>query len=112
MLELSFDVKPDKEGMVNGLDLAANLIALAARLINPYVKECPACLDDVFSYIANAELEKLHDLVKTGQANTSVLYCMASPDRKEDVVRKALETAQPTIEAMIMKQTGQAHTHH
>lgn len=112
MLELTFNVKPDEDGMINGLELASQLISMAGRLINPYVNKCPGCLDAVFSHLANHELETLHHLVREskGNDNTSVLYCFAENNRAE-VINKALSASRPMVEAMVQGQ-DEHHVNH
>jgi hypothetical protein len=59
-LEMHFKTGPDASGVVNGLDLAREMISDAYKLLAPYVKACAACTDDLFTAIANEEIAKLH----------------------------------------------------
>lgn len=104
MLELTFDVSPDKNGMINGLDLACQLFTSAAALINPYVNKCPGCLDQVFSYLANAQLGHIHKAMRTPGVESqglAVVFCLAPPEKKDQVIREHLEASKEFIKAII-----------
>lgn len=60
MLELSYDIEPDQWDVFDGKALAARMIADAWQLLLPYTDNCAGCADQLFSYIANHELETLH----------------------------------------------------
>lgn len=67
-LELKFDVKPDTHGVIDGRELAKQLVSAAYRCLTPYVKGCPACADNLFSVLANAAIEEIHrERDKTGR---------------------------------------------
>jgi hypothetical protein len=115
MLIFTYDVPPDENGMVNGLDLAAHLIAQAVRLINPYVHKCPACLDAVFSCLAENELEKVHALMRLKHKDdgTAMLYCFARGDEKDEIIREHLAAQQPAVYELINAGSGcEAVEHH
>ena len=60
MLELDFDVKPDANGIIDGRELASGLIQMAYTLLMPYVDNCPACADRLFSNVTQMTLEGMH----------------------------------------------------
>jgi hypothetical protein len=113
MIELSFHIDPDENGMIDGLQLASQLIAVAARLINPYVNKCPGCLDAVFSHLANHELATLHQLVKqgTGPDGTAILYCFADEKNRDVIIKEAITAASPVVEE-IVQAASVGHVHH
>lgn len=60
MLSLEFDVTPDRHQAFNGLEIAEGLIGAAIRYLIPYARSCPACVDALFSVLANQQLANAH----------------------------------------------------
>ncbi|WP_152048843.1 hypothetical protein [Aureimonas psammosilenae] len=65
----AFDVDVDQDLVVDGRSHAADLIERAYRLLMPYVNDCPACSDQMFSIIANQviatiQVEEVSGVVK------------------------------------------------
>lgn len=106
MLEFSVDIEPDDQHMVDGLALATQLVDQAIRLINPYVKECPACLDTVFSHIANGELTKIHAAMAAGgkaRREAGTVICLTDAADRDEIIRDHLEKAQDLIAAIVAR---------
>jgi hypothetical protein len=59
-IELRFDVKPDAHGVIDGRELARDLISAAYQCLTPYVRGCPACSDNLFTVLANAAIAEIH----------------------------------------------------
>ncbi|MFF9554118.1 hypothetical protein [Methylobacterium fujisawaense] len=57
----SFEVEVDDDRVVDGRRHAATLIHQAYRLLMPYVGDCPACADQLFSVVANQIIEQIHE---------------------------------------------------
>lgn len=74
MLELTFDIEPDQYGIVNGVELAGQMIEYSAVLLAAYVNSCPGCLDNIFSAVANRSLEHLHTQIHDGRRFLGLLH--------------------------------------
>lgn len=60
MIELSFQIDPDENDIIDGRDLARAMVQTAYRLLIPYVNDCPACSDALFTAVANDAIEEIH----------------------------------------------------
>ena len=60
MLQLTYEITPDGEGMFDGRELARLLIEDAFKALTPYAALCPACSDALFTRIANEVLAAQH----------------------------------------------------
>ena len=58
--EVSFDYEAKIEGgVVDGRELAAEMLSDAWRLLLPYVKGCPACVENMLVSLAAREIGKV-----------------------------------------------------
>lgn len=97
MPEISYRIEPDQFGVFDGKQLAAALIADAWKLLASYAEGCPACTDTLFSYLANRELEELH------QAKPQSIV-MALPGVTDEGRQKHFLTHAPQTQAWLEKQ--------
>jgi hypothetical protein len=109
MLQLDFDVKPDENGAINGVELAGQLLGYAGMLLAPYTNNCPACTDDLFSVLANQALERLHEGFKAGQVFSTVL--VVGEGDQQEISSAHLETMRPLI-VSLLSEAGADHAHH
>ena len=71
-LTLTFDVEPDEHGIIDGREMAEQLIAFAFLAVVPYVDGCPVSADRLFSVIANRVMHALHEEGRaTGQLDAT-----------------------------------------
>lgn len=59
-LELVYQALLDQHGVLDGADLAQQLINDAYRLLSPYTGCCPACTDTLFGILANEVIDAVH----------------------------------------------------
>ncbi len=96
MLELAFDIEPDGNGVIDGRELARDMIRAAYMLLAPYAEACPACTDALFSAVANGAIEEVH---REGGGNIPgrIMNVEADPDgarwRKHAAETRALTMA-------------------
>lgn len=111
MLELAYDVKPDEQGVFNGLDVAQALISNAAMFLAPYVNECPACLDNLFSHIANHALEQLHRAKEETGKMPTLIYAVGEGAQRDAGIRMHLDSKREMVTAILEKEDDGNHTH-
>ncbi|MCJ2097478.1 hypothetical protein [Methylobacterium sp. E-046] len=106
-LETTWDVQIDEHGVIDGRELARQMIASAYLALVPYVDACPACADDLFSAIAN---KAIHDVRQEGMTGAG-LYVGPTPahlsqaEAEEAHLRASVETTRAMLE-------GTGHHHH
>ena len=104
-IHIRFTTGPDGAGVVNGMELAREMIADAYRLLAPYAGLCPACADDLFICIANEAIENLHVRHReTGVFPTLVLTVGATADARRKRFDAHLEAQRPTVRDVLAKQ--------
>lgn len=59
-MELVYQALLDQHGVLDGADLAQQLINDAYRLLSPYTGCCPACTDTLFGILANEVIDAVH----------------------------------------------------
>lgn len=58
--ELAFDYTVELDGgVVDGRKLAAQMVGDAWRMLLPYVKDCPACAENMLGALLAGEIEKV-----------------------------------------------------
>ena len=98
MLELTYDIKPDEHGVIDGRQLASELIADAYKLLMPYAQDCPACANALFTVIANAEI----DAWKHSTTQKSMLFSGLYDGDAEEGVRRHLAETEAGTQCLIM----------
>lgn len=106
MLELSYDVQPDEHGVFDGLQMAEDLISNAAMFLAPYVNGCPACLDNLFSHLANHALEQLHQTKKDSGEMPSMIFAIGEGEQRHAGIRAHLESKHAVVQAILEKESG------
>ena len=106
MLELRFNIEPNEDGVFDGVELARGMIAQAAKLLAPYVDHCPACTGNLFSVVANEELELLQQ-----EGLEGLVMSVAREGVNEDVARaRHIEAMAGKVGALLEKAENQ-HEH-
>lgn len=59
-LQIDLDAPVDAHGVVDGREVARALLRTAVRGLAPYVGNCPACVDLVYTALSNEVLEEMH----------------------------------------------------
>jgi hypothetical protein len=112
MLELRYPVEPDKHGVIDGVQLATHLIRNAVNLLIPYVANCRACLDAIFSQIANSALETVHQELSSGQKSGAFLFTVGIEDaQRQDAITAHLADNKEAI-AAFLESAMDEHAHH
>ena len=83
-LELTYTVEPDEHGVIDGRDLARQMIGNAYRLLVPYVSACPACADNLFTAIANQALDAMHEDARAKGKLAGFFYSVRPPGPERD----------------------------
>ena len=110
MLKILYGVEPDEFKGSNGMELAELMIRDAAGLLLPYVASCPACLDSIFSVIANDVLADVHTDLKAGK-NPSVFYVLGPEgEARQAAFREHIEGNRETVVALLAN-SEDAHHH-
>jgi len=112
-LELTYTVEPDEHGVIDGRDLARQMIGNAYRLLVPYVSACPACADNLFTAIANQALDAMHEDARAKGKLAGFFYSVRPPGPERDEGEKAhLAAARDKTVALLLKATGaEPHQH-
>ncbi|MCJ2015870.1 hypothetical protein MKK84_00245 [Methylobacterium sp. E-065] len=97
--ELAWNIEPDERGVIDGRELARELIAAAYRALVPYVDACPACADNLFGVIANKAID---DVQRDGYAGAG-LYVVPHPAQlsQADAEAAHLQSSRETTHAML-----------
>jgi hypothetical protein len=104
-IQIQFTTRPDATGVVSGMELAREMIADAYRLLAPYAGVCPACADDLFTYIANEEIENLHaERRETGVFPTLVLTVGETDEARRERFDAHLEAQRAAVSDLLAKQ--------
>ena len=106
-LEFSFDIQPDERGVFDGRELARQFFGMAFHVLNPYVNGCPACVDALFSNIANKVMSELHE---RGLKHSLAVYALGPDEDKDDRIQAHLEAASATTGA-ILREADEHHEH-
>lgn len=109
MLEVRLPVEPDEHGVFDGVQLAQAMIYDAAAVLLPYVRSCPACLDALFSKIANQALESMHQDLREGQKRGLTFAVGPEGPAKDAAIQAHLDASVETIRAML--EGSEAHRH-
>ncbi len=111
MLQISFNIAPKEDGVIDGRELARGLIENAFELLVPYVDGCPACADALFTVLANEALAAAH---ATGRETGSLpSNCMVMPKdgvNPEEAMTRHLRASTETTQALLEKAAEQ-HQH-
>ncbi|QQG35166.1 MAG: hypothetical protein HYS17_06220 [Micavibrio aeruginosavorus] len=107
---MSFEIEPDKHQAINGIELAEMLILNAARLIAPYVANCPACIDAVFSAVANQALEYVQENIEGGNDVGYSYVIGLDGDARNAALRSHFSDTRELVEFLL--NDGGAHHQH
>lgn len=82
-LAMDYEVAVD-ETVIDGRQLAVQLIVDAWKLLIPYTKECPACAEKMFTVLANDALDaELATWKRSGRAGGIRLFHQCKEDDQE-----------------------------
>jgi hypothetical protein len=93
-MKLSYDIEPDENGVFDGRTIARELIRDAYMMLIPYVGGCPDCTDELFSIIANEEINTVQQFGMMG-------VVMSAGEENAEGVQKHLRAAQEETEALL-----------
>jgi hypothetical protein len=112
MIELSYDIDADENGMFDGRKLARQLIGDAFRLLVPYVHSCPGCTDALFTVIANDIMGELHEQSRESGQLQGFMFCTEEDPAKRAEIEKVHLAAASAETARLLKQAAeQTHSH-
>lgn len=111
MIELSYNLHPDDEGIFDGRELARAMISDAFQLLVPYAHHCPACANNLFTVIANEELDAVHALGKErGRLPAAVMGIDKQGVDKQEAMARHIKTTQALTRSLLEK-AGAYHPH-
>ena len=112
MLELHFEHEEDENGVVNGISLAGEMLQHVAFLLGPYVRNCPGCVDTLFSALANRALADFHAQVACGDLEPTFLAAVRESENPDPLApsRVHFEAFRPLIASML-KDSGHSEAH-
>jgi len=99
MIELNYDIEPDKNRVIDGRILAAKLIDDAYSLLIPYAAGCPQCTDELFTAISNIVLEqRVVEQDEEAFLESGRYFCAADTKEEQDTLfeKHRIDTVQMT----------------
>lgn len=105
--EMAFTATLDEHGVLDGRELAGELVTLAYKMAAAYVDGCPACADHLFSVIANDAISRLHSDREEG---SGVPTWVLAPAEGADIQRH-FEAAEEQTAALLARGGASPHRH-
>lgn len=97
--ELLMTTEPDSAGVVDGRVLARELIMTAFQALVPYVHGCPSCADRLFTVVANAAIQEVHDGAdENGELPGGVYQLFGTKSDAERHLEQSVETTRAMLE--------------
>lgn len=109
-IQISFNVLPDKHGVVDGRELARQMLAQAYLLLVPYATGCYGCASNLFSVLANRAIDDMQKERTTNGDPLGIVMTVCDPkDRQMAELAHMAEAVEGTKALLLQAEDWHDH---